>query len=159
MGNPTGGETDDFSPRSTQATFEAACHKVGFDPAGAILIRLGENALYRLAGEPVVVRIARTMEYWHQVQKEVSVSNWLADIEYPAARLIDLRTQPIDVNGHPVTFWRFIDGTVAMPEDVSELAHLLRRFHRLSKPQQFELPRVKFADRVARRLETAPAPD
>src|SRR5437764_12312625 len=79
------GAADGFSPEVTRTTLEAACRQVGFNPTSAALIRLGENALYRLTSEPVVVRIARTMDYWHQVQNEVSVAKWLSDVEYPAA--------------------------------------------------------------------------
>ena len=46
--------------------------------AGAELLRLGENAIYRLAQDAVVVRIARTMGYWDDACKEVDVARWLA---------------------------------------------------------------------------------
>lgn len=151
-----GGEPGDFSDEATRVTLEAACRQVGFNSAGAALMRIGENALYRLFDSTVVVRIARTMDYWGQARKEVSVSTWLADIDYPAARVADLVPQPIQANGHPVTFWKFIAGGDAMPEHVTTLARLLRRFHTLSAPTRFSLPDFKFDERVARRLETAP---
>jgi hypothetical protein len=37
----------------------AACRAAGLDDRGAKLIRLGENALFRLASAPVIVRVAR----------------------------------------------------------------------------------------------------
>ncbi|WP_399552424.1 hypothetical protein [Streptomyces sp. YIM 98790] len=35
------------------------CRAAGLDPSGAELLRLGSNAVYRLASAPVIVRIAR----------------------------------------------------------------------------------------------------
>lgn len=149
-------EPADFSFEATRVTLEAACQQAGFNSTGAKLMRIGENALYRLSDRPVVARIARTMDYWDQARKEVSVSIWLADVAYPAARIADLASQPIEANGHPVTFWRFIAGGDAMPEHVTTLARLLRRFHSLSIPARASLPDFNFADRLTRRLETAP---
>lgn len=40
-------------------------------------MRLGENAVYRLAADPVVVRTARTVDYLADVQTEVAVARWL----------------------------------------------------------------------------------
>ncbi|WP_422647204.1 phosphotransferase family protein [Actinoalloteichus caeruleus] len=150
--------TEDFSSASTWRILADAGRRAHFDGAGATLLRLGENALYRLVSEPVVVRIARTMDYWEQVQNEVAVARWLADMAYPAARL-DERTQPLDVSGHPVTFWQFIGGRDAGPGDVSHLARLLRGFHQLQKPVKFDLHPYTFGTRIARRLETAPISD
>lgn len=150
--------TTDFSPASTRATLEVACRAVGLSATDASLIRLGENALYRLTDQPIVVRIARTMDYWRQVRNEVEVAEWLKDMEYPAARVTGPSAQPIAVDGHPVTFWDFIPGRSAVPDEVTMLANLLRRFHALSKPQAFELPPVVQIDnRLERRVKTAPA--
>lgn len=161
MTDPTNGYSaargaPDFSPGSTRATLEAACRAVGLSAADASLIRLGENALYRLEHQPIVVRIARTMDYWHQVRNEVEVAEWLDGMEYPAARVTGPPGQPIAIDGHPVTFWKFIPGRSALPDEVGVLANLLHRFHALPKPQSFELPRIQINNRVERRLETAP---
>jgi thiamine kinase-like enzyme len=142
-----------FSVQSTRRTLETACRAAKFDPVGATLIRLGENALYRLSDNATVVRIARTMAYWSQVENEVSVAEWLTEMGYPAARVV--HSQPSEIDGHPVTFWHFIPGRTATPEELTELALLLRRFHALPKPIRFDLPRVNFDDRVERRLNTA----
>lgn len=45
----------------------------GLAPDGARLIRLGENALFRLEQPPVIVRIARSSEYLDDVRREVLV--------------------------------------------------------------------------------------
>ncbi|WP_093577060.1 phosphotransferase enzyme family protein [Amycolatopsis rubida] len=170
MADSTGDNTaaageSEFSPAASRATLTAACREVGFNPADAELIRLGENAIYRLSDTPVVVRIARTMDYWSQVQNEVLVSKWLSDFEFPAARVIANLPQPIEAQGHPVTFWEFIPGRVANPNEVATLGTLLRRFHDLPEPRNlpdpsnFELPSAGIESRLERRLETSPAPE
>ncbi|GHF84121.1 DNA-binding transcriptional regulator YhcF (GntR family) [Amycolatopsis bartoniae] len=47
-----------FTAESTRAVLDTACRIAGVDWQGATLMRLGENALYRLASAPIVVRIA-----------------------------------------------------------------------------------------------------
>jgi hypothetical protein len=56
----------------------AACTQAGLSCDDAELLRLGENAIYRVAGQEVVVRIARTMKYWEDAKKEVAVATWLS---------------------------------------------------------------------------------
>lgn len=51
----------------------AACRAAGLDDRGAELIRLGENALFRLASVPVIVRIGRSVEYVPMARNEVAV--------------------------------------------------------------------------------------
>ncbi|MYW90014.1 aminoglycoside phosphotransferase family protein [Amycolatopsis rubida] len=147
-----------FTADATRAVLEAACDRAGLDAESATLLRLGENALYRLSTVPVVVRIARTMQYWQQVGNEVAVAGWLADAEFPAVNVVSSLPQPLEVAGHPVTFWNLVDGRDAELDDVSMLAGLLRKFHRLSRPSSFTLPMANIYDRVSRRLETASVP-
>ncbi|WP_157904343.1 aminoglycoside phosphotransferase family protein [Parafrankia soli] len=118
---------------------------------------MGENALYLLAEAPVVVRIARTRDYWADAVKEVHVSRWLARYRYPAARTYTV-SQPIDADGHPVTFWRYIDGRDGSREDIATLGHLLRRLHSLPSPTTFLLPTEDVLGRVEGRIEKAPIP-
>ena len=94
----------------------------------AELLRLGENAIFRLRDSACVVRIGRNMSHWADATKEVAVSGWLAAHEYPAAKALGL-PQPLEVDGHPVTFWEHIDGRNGARQDVGVLAELLRDLH------------------------------
>ncbi|MFF5127093.1 hypothetical protein ACFY41_09205 [Streptomyces syringium] len=69
--------------RATATAFRSA----GLDDRGAELIRLGENALFRLASSPVIVRVARSTEYLPAARNEVAVSRRLAREGLPAARV------------------------------------------------------------------------
>ena len=57
--------------------------RAGFTSDDAELLRLGENAIYRLAAAPIVVRIARSGRL-RRVEKELCVARWLAAADVPA---------------------------------------------------------------------------
>lgn len=143
-----------FGAATAEAVLNAACKAANFDSSDARLIRLGENALFHLPAESVVVRIARTMDYWDDALNEVSVSRWLADVRFPAARVSEV-AQPISVSDHPVTFWQYIDGREGDREDIALLGGLLRRLHQLSRPTSFDLPNENILGRVRKRIEGA----
>lgn len=134
-----------------------ACTQLGLASSDAGLVRLGENAIYRLSSAPLVVRIGRDMDHWLAAIKEVGVAAWLADAGIAAARTWDVE-QPIEVDGHPVTFWHFIDGRNGAPEDVAVLGRLLRQFHELPRPADTELPDEDVLGRVEPRIERADIP-
>lgn len=143
-----------FSRSSTQEVLQVACTRAGLDAAAAELIRLGQNAIYHLRSAPVVVRIARGMDYWSDATKEVAVAGWLNDSGVRAARTWPI-DQPIDADGYPVTFWHFIDGRRGAPGDVRSLGAMLRKIHGLDPPATFTLPNQRPLPRVTARIEDA----
>lgn len=146
-----------FSAATAENVLAAACEIAGLDTGDARLIRFGENALFHLPAEPAVVRIARTMEYWRDAVKEVAVARWLANRQFPAAEICEIQ-QPIEVDDHPVTFWRFIDGRNGGRSDIAHLGALLRRLHKLPQPTMFDLPGEDILGRVRSRIEAATVP-
>jgi hypothetical protein len=90
-----------------------ACVRVGLSGDGAELLRLGENAICRLARAPVVVRIARSAD--RLVRVELCVARWLADAGVPAVRVYEEIGQPLLVCGHPVSFWHAVTGGGPQP--------------------------------------------
>jgi aminoglycoside phosphotransferase (APT) family kinase protein len=143
---------------ATRGVLEKACDAVGLDASDAVLLRLGENAIYRLARAPVVVRIARTMNYWGDACKEVAVAKWLAAHRVPAVTVAGPVEQPVEAAGHPVTFWRYIDGRVAARHEISVLGTLLRQLHALPEPTGFRLPALDILGRVEERVDAASVP-
>jgi aminoglycoside phosphotransferase (APT) family kinase protein len=144
-----------FSAAVAEEVLVTACALAALDGSGARLLRLGENALFHLPAEAVVVRIARTMDYWRDAVKEVSVSRWLASSQFPAARVHQV-AQPIEVSGHPVTFWHFIDGRNGGRADIAYLGALLHRLHTMPRPIEFDLPNEDILGRVSSRIDGAP---
>lgn len=141
-----------FTPRSTRTVLEQACRSVGLDPGGAVLARLGENAMYRLRDESVMVRIGRSEE---AARKEAHVAEWLASHEFCAVRLAGHWDQPVIANGLPVTFWEFIhEGT--QPVASADLGRMLRQLHALSEPTSFQLPDFSPMPKVEERIRRLP---
>lgn len=147
-----------FTPEATRVLLAEACRLVGLDANEARLIRLGENAIYRLSDAPFVVRIARSAQMLDDVRKEMRVARWLAIEDYPAIRLVsdlhDAET-PLLVESHPVTFWHSIDSVEPSPGP-SDLGQLLRRLHELPVPEWLALPNFQPFSRVERRLNCPP---
>lgn len=141
-----------FTSAGAARLMAAACQGVGLDSEAAELMRFGENALFRLASAPVVVRVARGPEYLPSVRREVAVSRWLASEGVPAARVVDDIEQPLMIDGHPVTFWRLIKEGDRKPT-YGELGAVLRELHGLALPAGLELPGYDVLGRVHLRLE------
>lgn len=147
-----------FLPETIEDALDKACRWAGLDPSGAVMLRLGENVLYRLASAPVVVRIARGPEYRMDACKEISVASWLASQGIAGATVFELGcVQPLDVDGFPVTFWSLLAGRSGDGEDSGALGKVLHTLHGLNRPS-FDLPDVQPFARMAARLASAPIP-
>jgi aminoglycoside phosphotransferase (APT) family kinase protein len=131
--------TQEFTAESADAALRAACVSAGLDPSSAQLLRLGSNAVYRLATSPVIVRIARDRDVLPAMERAVRVARWLGAEDFPATRVLPGVEQPQTVSGRVVTFW------VNAQDDeeyasLPELADLLRRLHWLEEPESLGLP-------------------
>jgi hypothetical protein len=136
-----------FSAADAERVLQAACATAGIRCEGATLIRLGENAIFRLLGDRPVVRIARTPAYWDDAKNEVEVARWLADQQVTVAEVHEV-AQPVAADGHPVTFWQFIDGREGNRSDTGTLGTVLRALHKLPRPDSFKLPNEDILGRV-----------
>ena len=147
-----------FSEESTRPVLAEACAQVSLDPSGASMLRLGENAIYRLDSAPVIVRIARSVAKLDEVRKEIRVARWLQSESFPAVGLADENGEDVLVTAsqYPVTFWRYITNTPPEPSEAS-LGRLLRELHGLTPPAWVQLPSFWPFDQVADRLAAAPS--
>lgn len=132
-----------------------ACTTVRLPCDDAVLLRIGENALYHLVGAGVVVRIGRSLHYLLDVRKELAVAAWLHNEAFPGTQALDDFSQPIVVGDRPVTFWRYIKSGAVAPT-FGDLGLLLRRLHELRAPDLTELPNANPFVRVQKRLAMAP---
>lgn len=135
----------------TLSVLHRASAAAGVNSDGVEVIRLAENAIYRLRGG-VVARISRTGQSL-TAAKEVNVARWLQDSDVPAVRVIPDIEQPVHVDGRTVTFWHKLPphhyGTTA------DVAASLRALHKLPQPDAFELPELAPFVRLAQRIESA----
>jgi aminoglycoside phosphotransferase (APT) family kinase protein len=124
----------------TRALLQEACAVAGLSARGARLLRLGSNAVYRLAA-PVVVRIARPDADSESARRTVAVARWLQSAAYPAVRATDV-DQPVITGGHAVTFWEAIPGDGGEYATIAEVAGVIGRLHKLSAPDNLHLPEL-----------------
>lgn len=156
MSRPVGSAAADFTAAVAGQLLTRACEATGLDGSDAVPMRLGENALFHLPSISIVVRVARTMNYWDDVSNEVNVARWLFDVGFPAAEVADV-PQPIEVDGHPVTFWRYIPGRDGNRHDIGTLGRVLRELHALRRPTSFDLPREDILGRIESRIANSEA--
>jgi Ser/Thr protein kinase RdoA (MazF antagonist) len=143
----------EFTANSTRIALEEACRSIDLDSTGAILVRLGENAMYQLHGDTVMVRIGRSEE---AARKETHVAEWLATHNFCAVRLAGHSNQPIVTNrGVPVTFWEFIHEGMR-PVASADLGRILRELHALPAPTSFSLPDFSPMPKAAERIRKLP---
>ena len=120
------------------------------ESSGATVVRLGENAIFRLSAG-VIVRIARPGQL-AAARREVAVARWMEQADIPAVQVTEPDAQPIDVDGRAVTFWQELPphehGTPV------QVARALRRLHVARPPADLDLgtiqPFVRLADRIDR---------
>lgn len=147
------GRGGQFSQASLAEALTAVCAAAGLDPAGARLLRCTNNAVFQLAGQPVVVRIVASNALRHRADKVVRVATWLAEHEVPAVRLLPGIVQPVRAGRYLATVWE-----TASPggrrQRGRDLAKLLRGLHALPKPA-FRLPTWEPLDDVRRRIGEA----
>lgn len=122
-----------------------ACAAAGLDATGARLLRLGSNAVYRLAA-PVVARVGRPEVGITLARRTVEVARWLGSAGYPSVRALSL-DQPVMIDGHAVTFWEALSDNGGEYATIAEVADVTARLHKLAAPAGLHLPELDpFAD-------------
>src|SRR5581483_5332290 len=135
-----------------RALLKDACALAGYDPEDARLLRVGSNAVFRLAA-PVVARISRQSVDIDQARRTVDVARWLESVDYPAVRLASSEIdQPIVIDGHAITFWQAVSADGDEYASVGEVAEVLANLHRLTAPDSLQLPEFAPFRNASRRI-------
>ena len=126
-----------------------ACQAARLDARDAEVVRLGENAIYRLRGG-VIARIARPGQE-AAARREVAVSRWLNASGVPAVTALAQFDQPIEVDGRAVTFWEELPAH--QQGKPAQVATALKALHALPVPADLPLgqldPFVRLPERIA----------
>ncbi|MGW1504727.1 phosphotransferase family protein [Streptomyces mirabilis] len=151
-GEGTGSSGTEFTAEGLEPVLREACAAPGLDYRGAELLRLGSNAVYRLASLPVIVRIARDPAVLAEMERAVGVARWLEEQDFPATRVPASIVQPLVAGGLVATFWESVQDNEEYAT-VGELADLLRRLHWLEEPEFLSLPYFDPLAKLAASLE------
>jgi len=141
-----------FTIENTAVTLRLACDAAELDAENARVMRLGSNAVYRLAA-PIVARIAPQAGV-REARKAVAVARWLAAVDYPAVRALDVE-QPVFVDGRVVTFWEAVSNDGDSYASTSEVADVLIKLHALEAPAELGLGPAQPFDRADARIEAS----
>jgi hypothetical protein len=106
--------------------------RIGARPDDAKLIKFTNNAVFQLAHDPIVVRIAGLAAVRSRVPKIVQVAEWLAEHDAAAVRHVDDPEQPLEVEGHLATVWHAVESVTAPAS--SDLGQILQIIHALPPP-------------------------
>ncbi|RKN09407.1 aminoglycoside phosphotransferase family protein [Streptomyces radicis] len=138
----------EFTEDVARGVLAEACAATGLNAGGAELLRLGSNAVFRLASAPVIVRIAQDPSAAEEMKRGAAVARWLASEDYPATRLVPGLAQPAVVGGRVVTYWESAQDRVEYVR-LDELGDLLKRLHWLDEPESLGLSYYDPFSRVA----------
>jgi aminoglycoside phosphotransferase (APT) family kinase protein len=97
------------------------------------------------------VRISRKAADIERARRTVAVARWLESIDYPAVRAIDI-DQPIEIDGHAITFWRSVSDDGDQYANIAEVAEVLAQLHSLTAPASLHLPALAPFEDAARRI-------
>lgn len=140
MAKPATSPRDMFTEDAARSALTAACQQVGYTDRPGELIRMGSNAVFRL-GE-IIARVAPATTSSANAVKQIAVARWLASIDYPAMRALDV-AQPIKALGYIVTCWHSVASETRFAP-LSDVAVLLRRLHSIaSVPPELGLSQIE----------------
>ena len=144
------GDANSFDSEDTLRTVNHVGSIAGIDTAGARLLRIGENAIFRLPGR-VIARVAPTFAYETDARKEVAVARWLESEGYPAVRALSI-DQPVVVDERVVTFWEVISDEDSYGSTAEVASHLVR-LHGMEPPASLDLPELRPVARAELRID------
>jgi aminoglycoside phosphotransferase (APT) family kinase protein len=140
---------DVMGEEETLVVLRRACSATGLSAEAARLLRLGSNAVYRLAA-PVVVRIGRPDADGTSARRMVRVARWLESAGYPAVRALPF-DQPVVIDSHAVTFWEAV-GDGDEYATIAEVAEVIARLHKMTAPESLSLPTLQPFRRAGQRI-------
>jgi len=120
------------SDQTLDAVAREACSAAGLTDLDLVPIKVSENAVYRLPGSRVVVRIAKPGQR-AAAERELLIAEWLRRANVPAVEPADIPTRFVMVDDRPVTFWNELPPHRG--GSATEIAAALRRLHALDPPQ------------------------
>ncbi|MFJ1752678.1 phosphotransferase enzyme family protein [Kitasatospora sp. NPDC088134] len=133
-----------FDEPRARALLQEAAAPAGIDPAGAVLLALGQNAVFDLPAEGLVAKVGRTPGAADRAGRELALAGWLDGAGVPVVRPADPAVRL--VREHPVTLWHRL-GDPVRPARPVDLAPLLRALHALPAAPVPSVPSVPLGRR------------
>jgi hypothetical protein len=139
-----------------RAVLDKAAAYLAVPAHDARLLHLHSNASFALPSAGLVVRIATNPAALERVTASIAVTRWLAGRGFPCVIPADIDDQPLVIDGHVVSVWRYVATAGSRAPAGADIGRLLRDLHAQDDPpaplRQLEDP---FAS-VAAALDEAP---
>jgi Ser/Thr protein kinase RdoA (MazF antagonist) len=130
----------DWTPETARAGARRVCVAAGLAAAEPQLLRLGNNAVFRI-DDRYVLRLARPGTPPAALDREVAVARELERLDVPAVRLAHTRDeQPLRADELLATLWDYVPHDQSVP-DYAAFGRLLQEFHQRSTDMRLALPR------------------
>lgn len=140
-----------FTPKRAHELLALAGARLDLPVETAVLVRLGENAIFQLPDASLAVRIGRSPDKVPVVARELCVTRWLAGHGVPVVRSVDSSPAPQTVEGHPVSVWHWVEPGRPGP-GAKDLAGVLRQVHDIDGAPSCDLPAPDLLGVSERRL-------
>lgn len=128
-----------WSPDATARIVETFLDQHGLAEPDVDLIRFHQNAVYRLTGHGLTVRIYGPEDGAAKARLMIAFADFLKDKGLPAVRLSDrFSGQPFEIGGRQVTIWDWLDGDDTADGGYHAFGATLRDLHAVSG--EFEYP-------------------
>ncbi len=147
-------DTETFDVASSLKTLRLACTAVGLSMAQEPeLIRLGENAVWRLPEHRLVARVARSIDRFPLAERGVQLARWMHSHHVPAVLPSDEVANPVRTDDDRVVTW-WTEVRHHRPATPAQLGAALRALHDmpLPTPDLVSLPEASTVDKVDQRL-------
>lgn len=118
--------------RST-AILHDACARTGLNATDAVPLHQHAATLYLFEADRVVVRLNSDPDDRARAHTVVALTRWLIRQDFPSVAPADIE-QPLDMDGHTVTFWRYYPQSDRPKPTADHLGAILRQLHALPTP-------------------------
>ena len=115
------------------AILQDACARTGLNASDAVSLHQHAATLYLFEADRVVLRLNSDTDDRARAHTVVQLTRWLTRQDFPSVAPADIE-QPLDVDGHTVTFWRYYPQPDRPKPTADHLGTILRRLHPLPAP-------------------------
>jgi hypothetical protein len=139
-----------------RAVLDKAAAHLAVPAHDARLLHLHSNASFALPSAGLVVRIATNPAALERVRASIAITRWLAGLGFPCVIPADIDDQPLVIDGHVVSIWRYVPTADSPAPTGADIGRVLHALHAQDDPpaplRQLDDP---FAS-VAAALDEAP---
>lgn len=116
------------------AVLEKAAARLAVPAHDARLLHLHSNASFVLPSAGLVVRIATNPAALGRVAASIAVTQWLSGQGFPCVIPADIDHQPMVIEGHVVSVWRYVPTTDSPAPTGADIGTVLRDLHAQGDP-------------------------